>query len=77
VWDLSIFLNYRLLDCFAKELLKTGAETPELLYNYFDHWAKMMTGDNNILKWTAIDIPGYISAKKKADALMKLMIPRE
>ncbi|NOY36549.1 MAG: hypothetical protein GXO83_03145 [Chlorobi bacterium] len=50
---------------FAKELLKTGADNPGLLYDNFDDWIKMMTGDNNVLKWTAIDIIGYLSAVDK------------
>jgi hypothetical protein len=47
---------------FAKELVKIGSEKPELLYEHFDYWVKLMASDNNILKWTAIDIIGYLSA---------------
>lgn len=47
---------------FAKELLKIGTDKPELLYGHFDYWSQLMTSDNNVLKWTAIDIIGYLSA---------------
>jgi len=50
---------------FTKELLRMGATTPEPLYEHFDHWTKMFSSNNNILKWTAIDIIGYISAIDK------------
>ena len=50
---------------FAKELLRIGASAPEPLYEHFDHWTKMFSSSNNILKWTAIDIIGYISAIDK------------
>jgi len=50
---------------FTKELLTIGANNPELLYNHFDHWDKMMLSDKNIIKWTAIDIIGYLSSVDK------------
>lgn len=50
---------------FTKELLKLGKDTPSLLYDYFDYWVEMAKSDNNILKWTAIDLIGYLSAVDK------------
>jgi hypothetical protein len=47
---------------FAKELLKTGAGNPKQLYGDFGYWVMLMSSDNNVLKWTAIDIIGYLSA---------------
>ncbi|HKI44781.1 MAG TPA: hypothetical protein VKA08_05525 [Balneolales bacterium] len=47
---------------FIRELLKTGEENPARLYRHFECWSKMLASDNNILKWAAIDIIGYISA---------------
>jgi len=47
---------------FTKELLKIAAINPEKLYDYFDQWNEMLLSDNNIIKWTAIDIIGYISS---------------
>ncbi|MDP4188300.1 MAG: hypothetical protein Q8907_13610 [Bacteroidota bacterium] len=52
---------------FAKELLKIASCTPELLYEYFDQWTILMKNKNNILKWTAIDIIGYLSRVDKED----------
>jgi hypothetical protein len=62
---------------FAKELLKIGANSPRVLYPHLDYWTKMMGSDNNILKWTAIDIIGYVSAvdkENKTDKLIKNLL---
>ena len=56
---------------FIRELLKTGEENPAWLYRHFECWSKMLASDNNVLKWAAIDIIGYVSAvdtKSKTDA---------
>jgi hypothetical protein len=58
---------------FAKELLKIGSNNPELLYSHLDYWIKIMGSDNNILKWTAIDIIGYISAIDQENKTDKLI----
>jgi len=58
---------------FAKELLKIGADTPVLLYDHLDYWTKMLMSDNNILKWTAIDIIGYLSTVDKENKIDKLI----
>ena len=65
---------------FAKELLKIGAGTPDSLYEHFAYWDELTTSDNNVLKWTAIDIIGYLSAideehkvDNKIDDLLKLL----
>ncbi len=58
---------------FVKELLKIASEKPELLYEHFDYWTELMTSDNNILKWTAIDIIGYLSAVDKDNRIDRLM----
>lgn len=47
---------------FIKELLRIGAINPEMLYGYFNHWNEMMLSENNIFRWTAIDIIGYLSS---------------
>ena len=52
---------------FAKELLKTGTENPELLYNHLDLLITLLNERNNILKWTGIDLIGYLSAVDKGD----------
>jgi hypothetical protein len=62
---------------FAKELLKIALEKPEQLYPHLDVWTNLMTGDNSILKWTAIDIIGYLSAvdsENRVEALIPDLI---
>jgi len=46
---------------FAKELIKMGKTDPTLLYDHFDSWSDLLKSEKNILRWTAIDILGYIS----------------
>ncbi len=58
---------------FAKELLKIGSDNPELLYEHFDYWVELLASDNSILKWTAIDIIGYLSAVDKDNRIESLM----
>ncbi len=58
---------------FTKELLKTGAGNPELLYDHFDHWTEMLKSSNNIFRWTAIDIIGYLSAVDRENKTDKLI----
>jgi hypothetical protein len=50
---------------FAKELLKIGKSDPSLLYDHFDFWTNLINSDRNIIRWTAIDILGYISSVDK------------
>ena len=59
---------------FAKELVKIASENPEQLYEHFDYLAELMKSDNNILKWTAIDIIGYLSAVDKDNKIDSVMI---
>lgn len=47
---------------FVKELLRIAQEHPGALYANFDRWVEMMQHTNNIFKWTAIDVIGYLSA---------------
>ncbi len=47
---------------FAKELLKIGAESPQQLYTHFDFLLTLLDEQNNILKWTGIDLMGYLSS---------------
>lgn len=50
---------------FTKELLQIAASDPTILTNFYDQWDKMLKSENNIFKWTAIDIIGYLSAVDK------------
>jgi len=47
---------------FAKELLKIGAESPQQLYTHFDYLLTLLDEKNNIIKWTGIDLMGYLSS---------------
>ena len=61
----------------SKELLQIGRETPKILYPYVAEWTRLLTQDNQILKWTAIDIIGYLSSvdtEDKIDALVDDLI---
>lgn len=52
---------------FTKELLQIAASDPAMLSNFHDQWDKMLKSENNIFKWTAIDIIGYLSTVDKTD----------
>jgi hypothetical protein len=58
---------------FTKELLKLGKDKPDLLYDYFGSWVEMMRSDNNIFKWTAIDLIGYLSAVDKENKTVRII----
>lgn len=58
---------------FAKELLKIGSQNPKQLYQHFDYFAELLTSDNNILKWTAVDLIGYLSVVDKDNKVDSLM----
>lgn len=55
-------LNPKIKYGFTKELLKIGASKPALLYDYFDVFVPLLKEKNNILKWTGLDLIGYLSA---------------
>jgi hypothetical protein len=52
---------------FAKGLLKIGEENPEQLYTYLDDIVVLLKSENNVLKWTGIDLIGYLSAVDKGN----------
>ncbi|HLF34137.1 MAG TPA: hypothetical protein VI583_07865 [Cyclobacteriaceae bacterium] len=47
---------------FVRELLKIGAKDPTRYYSQLDRIELLLNNPNNILKWTGIDMIGYISA---------------
>ncbi|HEX2899849.1 MAG TPA: hypothetical protein VHS96_09035 [Bacteroidia bacterium] len=51
---------------FAKELLQISMRSPARLYPHFHRWQQLLTGENQILQWTAIDIIGRMAAVDKA-----------
>lgn len=58
---------------YAKELLQISTTQPELLYAHFDYWIQLMQASNNILKWTAIDIIGHLSAVDKENRISNVV----
>lgn len=54
---------------FAKELLKTGAENPQMLYNQLDLLISLLNEKNKVLKWTGIDLMGYLSSVDKGNKI--------
>ncbi|MFZ4545066.1 MAG: hypothetical protein ACOYOA_13510 [Saprospiraceae bacterium] len=62
---------------YAKELLKIGATKPEMLYDHFDEFLKLLSSSNNILKWTGIDLIGYLSSidkDNKSDSTIEILL---
>jgi len=57
----------------AKSLLALANEDPRELYPELAFFAKLLDGENKILKWTAIDIIGALARVDKARAVDKLM----
>jgi hypothetical protein len=57
----------------AKNLLFMTKDDPNKIYPYFDFFEELIENENNVLKWTAIDIIGLLSKideEKKVDKLM-------
>jgi hypothetical protein len=75
--------NYNLNDLFsdnpkikyglAKRLTGIAVENPEELYPDFEFFTGLLESENKIIKWTAIDIIGFLSfvdKEKKVDKLL-------
>jgi hypothetical protein len=61
----------------AKQAIAISKDNPSTLYPDFDFFSKLLDSQNNILKWTAIQIIGYLShtdKKKKVDKLLPRLI---
>lgn len=57
----------------AKNLLAVAKEKPAEIYPNLDFFVELLDSENNIIKWTAIDIVGRLARvdeAKKIDALM-------
>jgi len=58
----------------AKRLLAIARKSPQRVYPHLEFFASLLKSENNILKWTAIDIMGYVSKvdkKKQVDRLLR------
>jgi len=63
--------------CCAKNLIAMAKENPARLYPHIDTFVKLLDGDNNVLKWTAIIIIGNLARvdkEKKVDQLMGRLV---
>ena len=63
--------------CCAKNLIAIAKENPGRLYPYMDTFVKLLDGDNNVLKWTAIIIIGNLARvdkEKKVDRLIGRLV---
>ncbi len=57
----------------AKQLVATAKEDPGRLRPHIDFFVKLLDSENQILKWTAIDIVGHLikaDKEKRADRLL-------
>ncbi len=57
----------------AKNLLAVAKENPAEIYPNLDFFVELLDSENNIIKWTAIDIIGHLArvdGAKKIDALL-------
>lgn len=57
----------------AKQLIARSRIDPASLYPHFEFFASLLENENNILRWTAIDILGrcaIVDDQKKVDALL-------
>ena len=63
--------------CCAKNLIAIAKEDPARLYPHLDTFVKLLDGDNNVLKWTAIIIIGNLAKvdqEKKVDKLISRLV---
>ncbi len=61
----------------AKKTIAISKENPAELYPGFDFFVKLLESENQIIKWTAIQIIGYLSRvdkNKKVDNLLPRLI---
>jgi hypothetical protein len=63
--------------CCAKNLIAIAKENPARLYPHIDTFVKLLDGDNNVLRWTAIIIIGNLARvdkDKKVDRLIGRLV---
>ena len=61
----------------AKKAIAISKKYPVGLYQSFDFFVKLLDGENQIIKWTAIQVIGYLSRvdkHKKVDKLLPRLI---
>ena len=58
---------------FAKEIVKIAAETPELIFEHYDDLMLHLSNKSDVIKWTAIDLIGYLSSADYSDKTEKML----
>lgn len=61
----------------AKKLIEIAEKNPELLIPHLKFFVDLLNCENNILKWTAIDVVGYLSCigrVNQVDRAMKYLV---
>src|SRR3989304_1948407 len=53
----------------AKALLAAAKDDPTSLYPHTDYFVQLLDSENNILKWTAIDIIGLLARVDSANRI--------
>lgn len=69
--------NAKIKYACAKQAIVISKNNPSMLYPDFEFFVKLLDSSNNILKWTAIQVIGNLSAvdkKKKVDKLLPQII---
>jgi len=56
----------------SKALRNASQEAPELLYPHFDRFARLLRGENTILRWNAMRTLGYLAAADREGHLEKI-----
>lgn len=67
--------NPKVKYAFVKQLLEWAASSPEKLYPQISEFEVLMKDENNILRWTALDVLGHLSAVDDSDHL-NTILPR-
>lgn len=57
----------------ARDLLAIAKDSPAEVYPHIDYFVELLDSENNILKWTAIDIIGFLSKVDEEKRIDKLM----
>jgi hypothetical protein len=57
----------------AKRLTTLAKNEPDKLYPHFDYFVKMLDHENQILKWTAIDIVGHLAESDKIKNIGRIL----
>jgi hypothetical protein len=59
--------------CCAKNLIAIAKEDPARIYPDIDTFVKLLDGDNNVLKWTAIQVIGNLARVDKESKVDRLI----